>query len=46
MDYLAENVVGRIPDISELTDVAKALVSMQGVRTTSGEGKTPSGESV
>lgn len=33
MDYLAQNVIGRIPDIHELTDVAKALVSMQGVRT-------------
>ena len=37
MDYLAQNVIGRIPDIHELTDVAKALVSMQGVRT--GESK-------
>ena len=46
MDYLAENVIGRIPNIDELTDVAKALVSIQGVRTTSGEGKTPHGESV
>ena len=46
MDYLAENVIGRIPDISELTDVAKALVSMQGVRTTSSESKKPNGESV
>ncbi|MBR4039092.1 MAG: BMP family ABC transporter substrate-binding protein [Clostridia bacterium] len=33
MDYLVENVVGRIPRIDELSDVAKALVSMQGVRT-------------
>ncbi|MBR5561081.1 MAG: BMP family ABC transporter substrate-binding protein [Clostridia bacterium] len=33
MDYLAENVVGRIPRIDELSDVAKALVSIQGVRT-------------
>ena len=32
MDYLAQNVIGRIPNIDELTDVAKALVSMQGVR--------------
>ena len=40
MDYLAQNVIGRIPDIDELTDVAKALVSMQGVRTVSpGESK-------
>ncbi|MBQ7886374.1 MAG: BMP family ABC transporter substrate-binding protein [Clostridia bacterium] len=33
MDYLAQNVIGRIPRIDELSDVAKALVSMQGVRT-------------
>ena len=33
MDYLAQNVIGRIPNIDELTDVAKDLVSMQGVRT-------------
>jgi len=32
MDYLAQNVIGRIPGIHELTDVAKALVSLQGVR--------------
>ena len=32
MDYLAENVIGRIPKIDELSDIAKALVSMQGVR--------------
>lgn len=33
MDYLVENVIGRIPKIDELSDVAKALVAMQGVRT-------------
>ena len=32
MDYLVQNVIGRIPKIDELSDVAKALVSMQGVR--------------
>ena len=32
MDYLAENVIGRIPRIDELSDIAKALVSIQGVR--------------
>lgn len=32
MDYLAQNVIGRIPRINELSDIAKALVSMQGVR--------------
>ena len=39
MDYLAENVIGRIPKIDELSDIAKALVSMQGVRN-SEESKT------
>lgn len=32
MDYLASNVVGRIPSLSELNDVAKGLVSLQGIR--------------
>lgn len=32
MDYLAQNVQGRIPEIDELTDVAKVIVSLQGVR--------------
>ena len=31
MDYLAQNVIGRIPEIDELTDVAKVIVSLQGV---------------
>lgn len=31
MDYLAQNVLGRIPEIDELTDVAKVIVSLQGV---------------
>ena len=35
MDYLAQNVVGRIPQIDELSDVAKTLVALQGVRTSS-----------
>jgi len=34
MDYLADNVIGRIPSIDELTEVARALVSLQGVRAT------------
>lgn len=34
MDYLADNVVGRIPTIDELTEVARSLVSLQGVRAT------------
>ena len=31
MDYLAQNVIGRIPEIDELTDVAKGIVYLQGV---------------
>ncbi|MGN0991702.1 MAG: BMP family ABC transporter substrate-binding protein [Candidatus Ventricola sp.] len=31
MDYLAQNVIGRIPEIDELTDVAKVIVSLQGI---------------
>lgn len=31
MDYLAQNVLGRIPAIDELTEVARSLVSLQGV---------------
>ena len=31
MDYLAQNIIGRIPEIDELTDVAKVIVSLQGV---------------
>jgi len=31
MDYLAQNVLGRIPAIDELTQVAQTLVSLQGV---------------
>lgn len=33
MDYLAQNVIGRIPGIDELTDVAKSLVALQGLHT-------------
>ena len=36
MDYLAENVVGRIPKIDELSDVAQRLVSLQGIRAAGG----------
>jgi len=32
MDYLVDNVIGRIPVIDELTQVAQTLVSLQGVR--------------
>ena len=34
MDYLADNVVGRIPKLDELTEVARSLVSLQGIRAT------------
>lgn len=34
MDYLIDNVIGRIPAIDELTEVAQTLVSLQGVRAT------------
>ena len=40
MDYLADNVVGRIPKLDELTDVARSLVSLQGIRATA-SGPTP-----
>ena len=32
MDWLAENVVGQIPDLDELTEEARALVEFQGIR--------------
>ena len=44
MDYLAQNVVGRIPEIHELNDVAKALVSMQGVRSAAPGEKASGGD--
>jgi len=31
MDYLAENVIGRIPHIEELSPIAQSLVSLQGI---------------
>lgn len=34
MDYLADNVIGRIPKLDELTEVACSLVSLQGIRAT------------
>ena len=37
MDYLAGNVVGRIPSVDELNDVAKGLVSLQGIRAATKE---------
>ena len=36
MDWLAENVTGRIPDIDELTDQARPVLSQQGVQTKKG----------
>lgn len=36
MDWLAENVIGRIPDIDELTDQARPVLSQQGVQTKKG----------
>ena len=32
MNWLAENVVGRIPEFDELTEAAQALVKLQGVK--------------
>lgn len=32
MDWLAENVIGRIPELDELTDEARALVEFQGIK--------------
>ncbi len=32
MDWLAENVVGRIPELEELTEEAQALVRLQGIK--------------
>ena len=32
MDWLAENVIGRIPEIEELTEDAQALVQLQGIK--------------
>ena len=32
MDWLAENVIGEIPEFEELTEEAQALVQLQGVK--------------
>ena len=37
MDYLADNIVGRIPSMDVLNDVAKGLVSLQGIRAATQE---------
>lgn len=44
MDYLADNVIGRIPSIDELTDVARTLVSLQGVRAAQSREAAPDAE--
>ena len=31
MDWLAENVIGRIPKMEDLIDQAKPVVAMQGI---------------
>ena len=36
MDYLARNVIGRIPRIDELTEVTQGLVALQGLRAAGG----------
>lgn len=40
MDYLADNVIGRIPKLDELSELARGLVSLQGLKSTS-TGPTP-----
>ena len=32
MDWLAENVIGKIPELDELTDEARMLVEFQGIK--------------
>ena len=32
MDWLAENVIGKIPELDELTDEARTLVELQGIK--------------
>lgn len=36
MDWLAENIIGRIPDMNELTEQAQPVLSQQGVQTKKG----------
>lgn len=36
MDWLAENVIGEIPEIEELTDQAKPVISQQGLQSKKG----------
>ena len=47
MDWLAENVVGKIPELDELTEEARALVEFLGIRVDeSGTGKNVDPQSV
>ena len=39
MDWLAENVVGTIPKLEELTDYAQPALSQQGIKTAKGTAK-------
>lgn len=39
MDYLVENVIGRIPAVDELTTVAQGLVTLQGIHKKSAKDK-------
>ena len=39
MDYLAQNVIGRIPRFEELSEAAQVLSSLQGVRSAAPEEK-------
>lgn len=41
MDYLAQNVVGRIPKRCELSEVAQGLVSLQGIRAAASPDPAP-----
>ena len=41
MDYLAQNVIGRIPRFEELTEAAQMLSALQGVRSAAPTDKPP-----
>ena len=41
MDYLAQNVIGRIPRFDELNEAAQMLSALQGVRSAAPAGKPP-----
>lgn len=45
MDWLTENVIGKIPELDELTDEARALVEFQGIKVDeSGTEKSTAGQ--